>query len=112
MVQIFRVGLQVKWDLCVQFLEFLWCDFFFSSRRRHTRFKCDWSSDVCSSDLLPAQAALLDGSVSRCSRPRALRSMLYLPAARFRFCLTSAGTVLTCWTRARRKQSLDRKSVV
>src|SRR5207237_7033500 len=29
---------------------------FFSSRRRHTIFKCDWSSDVCSSDL-------------RCSRP-------------------------------------------
>src|SRR2546427_1128565 len=29
--------------------------FFFSSRRRHTRFDCDWSSDVCSSDL----AALL-----------------------------------------------------
>src|SRR5467141_176006 len=25
--------------------------FFFSSRRRHTSFKCDWSSDVCSSDL-------------------------------------------------------------
>src|SRR5260370_557160 len=25
-------------------------NFFFSSRRRHTRFKCDWSSDVCSSD--------------------------------------------------------------
>src|SRR5260370_35640749 len=25
--------------------------FFFSRRRRHTRFKCDWSSDVCSSDL-------------------------------------------------------------
>src|SRR2546430_2358790 len=24
---------------------------FFSSRRRHTRFDCDWSSDVCSSDL-------------------------------------------------------------
>src|SRR5438034_4445633 len=31
------------------------CDFlvffFFSSRRRHTRSLCDWSSDVCSSDL-------------------------------------------------------------
>src|SRR2546427_10503336 len=27
--------------------------FFFSSRRRHTRFDCDWSSDVCSSDLTP-----------------------------------------------------------
>src|SRR2546430_9114904 len=26
--------------------------FFFSSRRRHTRFDCDWSSDVCSSDLI------------------------------------------------------------
>src|SRR5260370_901759 len=30
--------------------------FFFSSRRRHTRFKCDWSSDVCSSDLYTAEA--------------------------------------------------------
>src|SRR5438309_4734698 len=32
-----------------------WCVcsfFFFSSRRRHTRWNCDWSSDVCSSDLL------------------------------------------------------------
>src|SRR5438034_4377044 len=31
-----------------------WCSFsffFFSSRRRHTRSLCDWSSDVCSSDL-------------------------------------------------------------
>src|SRR5207249_7231775 len=27
------------------------CFFFFSSRRRHTRSKRDWSSDVCSSDL-------------------------------------------------------------
>src|SRR5260370_1710593 len=27
------------------------CRFVVSSRRRHTRFKCDWSSDVCSSDL-------------------------------------------------------------
>src|SRR2546430_17204100 len=38
--------------------------FFFSSRRRHTRFDCDWSSDVCSSDLY-AQAALAHGV--RCS---------------------------------------------
>src|SRR5207302_7011415 len=29
----------------------LYCCFFFSSRRRHTRFSRDWSSDVCSSDL-------------------------------------------------------------
>src|SRR5260370_40004412 len=32
--------------------------FFFSSRRRHTRFKCDWSSDVCSSDLQRPQRQL------------------------------------------------------
>src|SRR2546430_2891952 len=30
--------------------------FFFSSRRRHTRFDCDWSSDVCSSDLILTSA--------------------------------------------------------
>src|SRR5688572_30120180 len=44
-----------------QFLVKGWCRFlnwladvffFFSSRRRHTRFDCDWSSDVCSSDLV------------------------------------------------------------
>src|SRR5437588_12332166 len=39
--------------------------FFFSSRRRHTRSLCDWSSDVCSSDLLtaPIVAALGAGLV-------------------------------------------------
>src|SRR5207249_5285561 len=31
----------------------LFFSFFFSSRRRHTRSKRDWSSDVCSSDLAP-----------------------------------------------------------
>src|SRR6266511_4993375 len=35
------------------------CFFFFSSRRRHTSFSRDWSSDVCSSDL-DAQAILED----------------------------------------------------
>src|SRR2546430_5937989 len=35
------------------------CRFFFSSRRRHTRFDCDWSSDVCSSDLGIEQLAYL-----------------------------------------------------
>src|SRR2546430_17014172 len=37
--------------------------FFFSSRRRHTRFDCDWSSDVCSSDLASSLAAELYGAV-------------------------------------------------
>src|SRR2546427_2749300 len=33
--------------------------FFFSSRRRHTRFDCDWSSDVCSSDLASKSASVM-----------------------------------------------------
>src|SRR5216684_2498716 len=32
--------------------------FFFSSRRRHTRCSRDWSSDVCSSDLVPSATGL------------------------------------------------------
>src|SRR5256886_12824259 len=36
--------------------------FFFSSRRRHTRFDCDWSSDVCSSDLTGATREELSGN--------------------------------------------------
>src|SRR5690606_41244673 len=35
--------------------------FFFSSRRRHTRFSRDWSSDVCSSDL--KQRGLLENTL-------------------------------------------------
>src|SRR5689334_16778890 len=56
---------QIKGDgfLCNLFMDYetfgehQWADtgifkflFFFSSRRRHTRWNCDWSSDVCSSD--------------------------------------------------------------
>src|ERR1019366_3994545 len=39
------------WCCLCRFLFFFF--FFFSSRRRHTRLVSDWSSDVCSSDLLP-----------------------------------------------------------
>src|SRR2546430_6267697 len=47
--------------------------FFFSSRRRHTRFDCDWSSDVCSSDLLS-------------ERRRLMKSLLKLRSGRIRIC--------------------------
>src|SRR5688572_3029335 len=47
---------------------YLFFFFFFSSRRRHTRFDCDWSSDVCSSDLpllyQVATAALSPGDIA------------------------------------------------
>src|SRR5688572_30989281 len=41
--------------------------FFFSSRRRHTRFDCHWSSDVCSSDLKSA-AIKLDPKTGKATR--------------------------------------------
>src|SRR3989304_10085932 len=40
---------------------FLLFPFFFSSRRRHTRCSRDWSSDVCSSDLLWHYRAVAPG---------------------------------------------------
>src|SRR5690606_40334772 len=43
--------------------------FFFSSRRRHTRFSRDWSSDVCSSDLM--EGAQVPGAGGRGARNRA-----------------------------------------
>src|SRR5438045_4581254 len=39
--------------------------FFFSSRRRHTRCLSDWSSDVCSSDLVPLAEAVRQGVEDR-----------------------------------------------
>src|SRR2546430_8259526 len=66
--------------------------FFFSSRRRHTRFDCDWSSDVCSSDL------------NRCSLQSA-ELMSYPPAQRLQ------GSCCTAMDPARyRDQVADRKS--
>src|SRR6266478_6822478 len=45
--------------------------FFFSSRRRHTRFDCDWSSDVCSSDLRKHLAPELMAAAGFTRVPRA-----------------------------------------
>src|SRR5256885_7251854 len=52
--------------------------FFFSSRRRHTRLQGDWSSDVCSSDLVHAHCSVADAnpflqSVHRCMTSRLLQ---------------------------------------
>src|SRR2546427_5091474 len=48
----------------VQSLSFFF--FFFSSRRRHTRFDCDWSSDVCSSDLSEIAVTVLPADRQSC----------------------------------------------
>src|SRR5476651_2180326 len=48
--------------------------FFFSSRRRHTRYWRDWSSDVCSSDLWPwASWDEEDAGMKRAAAKRAAR---------------------------------------
>src|SRR5438034_9172798 len=49
--------------LCILFIFFF---FFFSSRRRHTRSLCDWSSDVCSSDLARRVARAQSGWLPAC----------------------------------------------
>src|SRR6266481_6467806 len=52
--------------------------FFFSSRRRHTRWNCDWSSDVCSSDLEPRA----EGSRMRSELAEGVRYVLRHPLLR------------------------------
>src|SRR2546430_8578451 len=53
--------------------------FFLSSRRRHTRFDCDWSSDVCSSDLSPD---LLQTDLSDLARLQLPAGLGLLPVVR------------------------------
>src|SRR5690606_40855846 len=75
--------------------------FFFSSRRRHTRFSRDWSSDVCSSDLGPVllvcnhvsfvDALLIGGAVRRPVRFVMYYRIYNLPVLNFIF--RTAGTV-------------------
>src|SRR5688572_31618888 len=51
--------------------------FFFSSRRRHTRFDCDWSSDVCSSDLTPCASV----KATSCTKARRSAALNATPSA-------------------------------
>src|SRR5699024_11854360 len=60
--------------------------FFFSSRRRHTNSKRDWSSDVCSSDLSPRRGVTL----------RCLLAELHKLQHRLRQCIADAGDGAGC----------------
>src|SRR2546422_8620103 len=53
----------------------IWCFFFFSSRRRHTRCSRDWSSDVCSSDLTPVEASLKEAQKLQNTRRSLMESV-------------------------------------
>src|SRR2546426_4547955 len=61
--------------------------FFFSSRRRHTRLQGDWSSDVCSSDLLSVSSAFaLEFSAEQTTRKGAqsMSGKIYFQPDRWR----------------------------
>src|SRR5438309_5442162 len=49
--------------------------FFFSSRRRHTRWNCDWSSDVCSSDLIGVE--VVDVRLKRVDLPQEVSESVF-----------------------------------
>src|SRR5689334_23715907 len=67
--------------LCLSFFFFFFF-FFFSSRRRHTRWNCDWSSDVCSSDLWKTPDCVsrtVCSAVSILTFPASFKSPLFSP---------------------------------
>src|SRR5690606_40970122 len=74
------------------------CLFFFSSRRRHTRFSRDWSSDVCSSDLDPIRIPIFAKSsvaVPPNERPLMKRDMVKpIPATKPTPIISSQSIVL------------------
>src|SRR5256885_8131401 len=51
--------------------------FFFSSRRRHTRLQGDWSSDVCSSDLLVTITVSIFFEGRYCSTMRRIETRIF-----------------------------------
>src|SRR6266436_7551656 len=70
--------------------------FFFSSRRRHTRCSRDWSSDVCSSDLLPG---CLDGEWMSTPQVRCCQDISYHVEVREGYSWSRSYDLLAPWAR-------------
>src|SRR5690242_21074569 len=66
--------------------------FFFSSRRRHTRLTCDWSSDVCSSDLVEVGTSVCSNIKDAKAEVKKLRSNMVRLAKENGLRLASAAT--------------------
>src|SRR5256886_8487765 len=80
--------------------------FFFSSRRRHTRFDCDWSSDVCSSDL-SATGSPPGAATALAPAPDRTSAFVYqLAAAQY---LTRTEALLTGFRTESRARSEERR---
>src|SRR5205085_7413630 len=67
--------------------------FFVSSRSRHTRFDCDWSSDVCSSDLTLGAATMIVRL--RLGKQKTTNCMLLAPESLVPLRVKHAGVWLT-----------------
>src|SRR3712207_281761 len=77
------------------------CIFFFSSRRRHTRYWRDWSSDVCSSDLVASRTSLSrswvsgrGGTTPCCAKAMAVASTAPIQMGRYRSPETSLSSTI------------------
>src|SRR5438876_12234861 len=79
--------------------------FFFSSRRRHTRWTGDWSSDVCSSDLIERLSAFWKRSKAQ---SRSIALTLPRPMAQQKLMVSSARGWSTCrvtaWERSEERR--------
>src|SRR5690606_38604485 len=79
--------------------------FFFSSRRRHTIFSRDWSSDVCSSDLpwhmiMPPRAqerSMPSGTILLADDDTAIRTVLNQALGRVGYDVRATGNAATLW---------------
>src|SRR5256885_6666386 len=80
--------------------------FFFSSRRRHTRLQGDWSSDVCSSDLIRPRRPQQNGKVERSHR---IDQEEFWGRHRFTD-LDEATTALRAWERTYNYEQIGRAS--
>src|SRR5689334_11445793 len=75
LILLWLISLYFVFLLCVYIMYIFF--FFFSSRRRHTRWNCDWSSDVCSSDLITGDGHVVVGL-------RGQRRQVHAPVAHVR----------------------------
>src|SRR5690606_39562345 len=84
-----------------------YCPFFFSSRRRHTRFSRDWSSDVCSSDLTATY--LIACTANFAGKPSGKQLACYAGVAPFEH---SSGISVRGRTRVHRMANKDLKKLL
>src|SRR5438067_9741972 len=97
------------YELCRFDVSWFFFFFFFSSRRRHTRSKRDWSSDVCSSDLVGAGSVAGTQLAMRAGTKLVVTTGLVAMAAFYAWVAATISATLAYGIIA---VQIDRKSVV